>query len=410
MIMCKNLHFYSFTKRPIFGSISLKIITGVMALVDAIEYRTLAVQLSVSETRSFITKLSLSDPQVIIRSLSFLFIHQSTNEQDNQDNAKCNKMISTIIRSRDRDEIEPYDNKLDTLPRHIIGICASFLGQVSYTALSATNGLVYLGCSAPNQLDELTVCYNSASYCKSLDLSAFSFVRKLRLSVARIISTDERINRVASQIARMPRLQSLNLSGVDSKAIGMIANHETTNGRTKYLTVLEWTSAPGMHTNDQVTKEWERFISAISAFKHIQFLKFSVEDPYHLRTFDRISINPLVESYANLIGLDFDDRGTGVEFAILQSIGDRLQYLVLYDQGKHLARFLNSKSENCIDFANLRQLQHGHRYGQRAILGVMKTAVNLEKVKLLDPEWAGRQAMDPKEVLERCVRLRGLPP
>ena len=75
---------------------------------------------------------------------------------DSAQNAHCNKIISTIIRSRETDTHHEEENKrLDRLPKRIIGVCASYLDQMSYAALEATNRSCYLGCNDPNMLNEV---------------------------------------------------------------------------------------------------------------------------------------------------------------------------------------------------------------------------------------------------------------
>ena len=105
-----------------------------MTLAQAIEFRSLAAQLTAGETQSFISKLALSDPQFIISSLSLRFILQSRNGGDDHQNTECNDIISTIIRSRDDDSHKVSEERLDTLPRRLIGICGSYLDQTGLEA------------------------------------------------------------------------------------------------------------------------------------------------------------------------------------------------------------------------------------------------------------------------------------
>ena len=252
-----------------------------MALVQAIKFRNLAAQLSTAETLSFVTELALSDPEVIVRSLSSRFIHQSTRSDELVANTKCNSILSTIIQSRHSDDSESYDNKLDTLPRRIIGICASFLDQTSHAALSSTNRSTYLGCNTPILLQELTVKYKSDSDHSLLDVSTFQFAKELTLKVPRedyrfddlAIST-VKMRIIASQIAKMPRMQSLDLSDINAEFIGIISNHEATNQRTKTLSATLWEEPK----DENSAKIYHRFMTAISCFKHIEFLKLCIDD------------------------------------------------------------------------------------------------------------------------------------
>ena len=86
-----------------------------MALAQAIKFRNLVAELSHAETRSSFTELALSDPELIIRSLSFRFIHQSTRSNECVANAKCNDILSTIIQSRDSEDNESSDDRLETV-------------------------------------------------------------------------------------------------------------------------------------------------------------------------------------------------------------------------------------------------------------------------------------------------------
>ena len=141
----------------------------------------------------------------------------------------CNKIISTIIRSRETDTNNGEDSKrLDTLPRRIIGVCASYLDQMSYAALSVTNRSSYLGCNGPNTLNEVNLQHRHGSVDVYSDFSAFPFATKLL--VPAIGSLDEMRN-IASQISKLPRLHSLNLSRSGRNLIRLITNDDVINER-----------------------------------------------------------------------------------------------------------------------------------------------------------------------------------
>ena len=99
-------------------------------------------------------------------------------------------------------------------------------------------------------------------------------------------------------------------------------------------------------------------------------------------------------------GLDFDDDGLGIEYEMLQSIGHRLQYLVLHD---HLERIVDSTDEKQIVFKNLRELDQGYVCSDDSIRKVLETSINLEKVKLSH----GAQKL-VEEILIKCERSRYL--
>lgn len=184
-----------------------------MKLVQAVEFRDLISQLTVKETQNFITKLALCEPQLVIDSLSSHFVRQSGNKGDHPENAQCNKIISTIIQSRHSNNNTADDERLDTLPRRIIGLCASYLDQLSYVALSTTNRSTYLGCNTPSTLQEVVLLYEPESKISIPDLSAFPFATKFILLASIDISSD-RNSIFGSQIIKMSRLHSLDLSNM----------------------------------------------------------------------------------------------------------------------------------------------------------------------------------------------------
>lgn len=87
-----------------------------VALVQILEFRELAAQLTEKETKSFFTKLFKSDPELIMHALASYFIYESTNRNDSAKNAQCNKIISAIIRSREIDTNKEESKRFDSLP------------------------------------------------------------------------------------------------------------------------------------------------------------------------------------------------------------------------------------------------------------------------------------------------------
>ena len=381
-----------------------------MALVQAIKFRDLLAQLSSIETLSFVTDLASSDPQLIIRALTSRFICQSRSSDDDTENQNCNDILSKIIQSRDSDDNKSCDEKLDTLPRRVIGICSSFLDQTSYAALSVTNRSIYLGSNTPILLQELTVKYKSDSDHGLLDICKFQFAKKFILKVPlkdedSRICDDLAISRykmkiIASQIAKMSRLQALDLSDVHAEFIAIIANHETTNQRTKSLSVTLWESEIG----DYDDEPYDRFVSSITDFKQLQFLKFRNQNDLNPDRYDddEMMNRSLIESCSNLRGLDLDDRGYGIEYDVLQSIGHRLQYLFLYDRA---GCFIHSVGEKKFDFNNLRELRQGSHCANDSLQTVLETSINLEKVELRGK--SGNSDLC-QQLLKQCERLRYL--
>ena len=351
-----------------------------MALVLVLEFQELAAQLTEKETKYFLVKLLKSDPGLIIHALSSHFINRLNDANDSAQNARCNKIISTIIRSRETDTNHEEDSKrFDTLPRRIIGVCASYLDQVSYAALSATNRSSYLGCIDPNMLNEVHLDSRGSEIIYP-DLSAFPFATKLCLP--RIYSMDL-MHSFASQISKMPRLHALDLSKTPWPLIRMITNDDVINARITSAVFSKWQRSP-------------QFIVLIAHFKNIQFLKGRIRE--NRVPDEEWKTESLIESLSNLKALDFNDNGIGIEWDILQSVGHRLEYLTLHDREEH---FYRSAEQTQINFVNLRQLRQGHCCVHDCIRIIMKTAVHLEKVRVFDEDLL-------EDVLMQCAKLKYL--
>ena len=365
-----------------------------MFLAKAIQFNSLAAQLTPTETASFIKDAADSNPQMIITALSTYFMHQQQPIKDNVNyHAQCIVALSTIIQLRENEPEEQSWAKLDALPAAVTGSCAAFLDQKSYGRLSAVNRTMYSECNSPNLLHELSVRYTSPTNHHLLDLSDFPFAKKLTLDVELVngdydktVLTAPRMRVIASQIAKMPGLESLDLGEVTAEFVGIIANHETTNQRTKSLCVAHWECDDG---------SFDRFISAICTFKHLHFLKLRfLADTGSI---DRnLVLNMLVATCRNLRGLDFCDGDTGIEQSVLDAIGHKLQYLKFHDTSYQMP------NEKEINFANLRELEQG--CDKESLGAVLCTAANLEKVHLTDT--AGIELIE--QTLTKCERLRYL--
>ena len=362
----------------------------IMTLVPAIEFRDLVAQLTEDETQVFISKLALADPQLIISSLSSRFIWQSKNERDDHQNTECNEMISTIIQSRDEECSKASNGGLDTLPRRLIGICGSYLDQTGHAALSVCDRATFLGCNSPIMLTELSVWYQCSSELELPDLSIFPFCNKLTFRVdsdedSQFVLNDCTMKSIASQIAKLPRLRSLDLSAADWRLTKIIAKQEPIGKRTKSLS-LEVLDAT----------EYVQFIAAITCFKDLQFLKVSLTGD-ELPTANSRN-KSLIEMCGNLKGLDFYDADSGIQVPILQAIGHKLHFLMLHDaeEDDEAPRALRK-----IDFANLRELRQGMS-SDKMMRAILKTAINLEKVTL------NCSADLIVEIFSKCEKLKYL--
>ena len=363
----------------------------IMSLAPAIEFRWLAAQLTDTEKNTFVTNLTASNPHLIMRALAALFINKSKHQKPTETiNVQCNQTISNIIQSRDSDDVDVEAVKLDSMPRRLIGHCASFLDQKSYSNISLCNRTVYLGCNTPSKLKEVCVGYKLPRNNLPVDLSRFPFATNLKIIdvwdpeaeyyffVEDIESLVDEL-RIARQIAKMTRVQSLDLSEVDfhTRFLGIITRHETTTLRTKALSVE--TDYEG--DNDE-------FIANITAFKHLEFLKVNINED----SVAEWDIKSIIYMCRNLKGLDFDDIGHGIEVKILQEIGHRLHYLKLN----------RANTVKGIDFAELRQFKQGTECDEDVMRMLLRTAINLEKVKM------DGDATLIGELLENCKRLRYL--
>ena len=363
-----------------------------MPLSKAIQFSSLASQLTPSETILFIKNVADSNHQIIIDALSSYFLHASPNDERVTMNNHYIKSISTIIQSRDSQTEENSSITFDSLPRRLIGVCGSFLEQGSFRSLFQVNRAVYLGCNSPIVLTELHKHYRTETDHSLFDFSAFPFVKKLGLQVVDIHQDEvvvlslDRMNAIASQIAEMSQLQSLELFEVDSEFIGIIANHESTNRRIKCLYVkLQQTDHGSLG----------RFFTSITSFKHLQFLKVLLKKNAVSRY--NLDIKPIIEMCSNLKGLDFYDSHLGIEMAILQAIGHQLHYLTFHD----LHRVATSALKD-VNFANLQQLVQGDHCSDDSFRFILKTAINLEKVR-----FRGKSELIT-EILTQCKRLKYL--
>ena len=111
---------------------------------------------------------------------------------------------------------------------------------------------------------------------------------------------------------------------------------------------------------------------------------------------DNSTIKLLVGMCSNLKGLDVYDANSGFEMAVLQAIGHQLHYLVLHDvQGEAMSALKN------VNFANLRQLEHGQECSIKSLQAVLNRAVNLERINLRNEDAV--ELID--DILQKCNKL-----
>ena len=240
-------------------------------------------------------------------------------------------------------------------------------------------------------MTELKKCYKTNDDHQLFNFTAFPFVKKLILKnsldyrYGSVLSV-ERMNAVTEQIAKMSRLQSLELCDLVREFIGIIANHQEVNRRTKYLYVDQRKSG---------VQARARFLAAIESFEHLQFLKVlmpEVQDPI-----DNLNVHSIIGMRSNLNGLDFYDGGLGIEMAIIQAIGHQLHYLTFHCIDKNASYALKD-----VNFSNLQQLVQGRRCYDDSLRFILKTAVNLEKVDVN----CKRELI--ADILTQCEKLKYL--
>eukprot|EP01084_Bolivina_argentea_P286153 490839_1 len=102
-----------------------------MSLSKAVKFQFLAAQLTENETRLFINSVLQNHSQYIKMAL----FHRIT--------------ILNIIQTRKKKPkpIKKQNIKLDSIPKSLIGVIASFLNQKNYINFSKCNRYIYLGCN-----------------------------------------------------------------------------------------------------------------------------------------------------------------------------------------------------------------------------------------------------------------------
>ena len=377
-----------------------------MSVLKAIEFSFVAAQLTPAETLSFVQTVAKSDPQLIIDSLSSYFVHLPQTPDNTELNNQYIKSVSTIIQSRESQSEEKTPYAFDSLPRRLIGACSSFLCQRSYTSLSRTNRAVFLGCNTPIMLTELRLYYQppfASDDSQSLDFSAVPYAKSLSLSFLedsdQYPQFTETLEFIASGIARMPRLERLRFHDLETSGIiEIIAKQQSANQRIKTLFVE-------LHLWQDDTEEFERFITSITSFKHLQFLDLRVMNmeadgaAHYFPSINDMKLKSLIETCSNLRGLCINDEILGIQPSVLVSIGKQLQYLQLNKYRDRIA--MESVLVN-IDFSNLRELIQGFDCNDKLVSFILKTAINLEKIKLCAPSELIEQ------ILTKCKRLEYL--
>ena len=323
-----------------------------MALVPAIEFRNLWAQLSAKETLKFTIHLIVSHPHLLIELLSYRFINQSKRSTEDPLHSHCIGAISSIILSRDKSDTKSDVAKFDALPLRIIGLCSAYLDQKSNRRLSVCSRSIYLGANSPVMLQHFDLEYAFKFNCPPVDISLFPMVNNLAL---RINSESVAIIKyVASKIAKMSRLQSLDLRRLDEEATMLIAQHKAIN------------------TMVQCVSIHYQSISALYEFQNLQFLHLEIEDEEATATDSQMKA--MAQTLRNLKGLTLIDCPSPFGKQLLVTIGNQLEYFAVnYFYAADLADS---------DFRNLKQFRIFNSCSIDFVSSVLSTAHNLEKVEI----------------------------
>lgn len=126
-------------------------------LARAINFRSLLDQLDKAEYLRLMSKVFDEHKSELIGMALFSYFTQNKADANMNGLQQMNSAISAIIRSRKpipkKEEVE--NPKLDKLPPQIIGNIASSLEQNDYFHFEQANRSIFIGCNAPNQLQEL---------------------------------------------------------------------------------------------------------------------------------------------------------------------------------------------------------------------------------------------------------------
>eukprot|EP01084_Bolivina_argentea_P136702 240746_1 len=149
-----------------------------MSLTIAVQFRSLASQLTNEETLQFIQTVAQQPNDIIITAL-----FQHIIESEDHNTAKnINDLITNIIESRPE---EPQSNtqnivQLNNIPKPLINIAASYLPQKDYISLSQSNRHIFIACNSPkNALQELDLSRIAAD--THINLSLFHSKTRLKI-------------------------------------------------------------------------------------------------------------------------------------------------------------------------------------------------------------------------------------
>ena len=194
-----------------------------------------------------------------------------------------------------------------------------------------------------------------------VDLSLFPMVNEFTpMSKPHAVNFNntQSIHFMASQIADMPHLQSLNLLHLDVHAVILIATEKAIN-----------------HKIQKQFLEYQ-FISTLSPFHNLRFLHIDIKDEHATATDSQMKA--LTQTLHHLVGLTLIDRPSPFGEQLLTAIGHQLEYLAVNLAVNYLYEYDIGK----LEFKNLKQFRMFASCSVATINQIVSTALNLEKVEM----------------------------
>ena len=374
-----------------------------MAVTNVIKFRQLVSQLTGPEIQKLFLHLLDSKPNELIHVISLGFMRNSRRHLRNQFfNQYCNSQVACIIRSRDPGGIDgSYTEpcRLDGLPRRLIGHIASYLEQSAYLDMSVCNRLIHLGCNTPITLTSLDVHCRGDVEKMFFNPARFPYAAKMRFSSSGIQNLEhlerirERQHIIASQIAALPLLRSLDLSDLAPHFVAVIAQHLSREQGIQQLRI-----SPVRSTTDA------EFVEALSLFCGIHRLDLYDNDrPLKVSVRHQQAV---LKSCRNLTELEtfglHNDCVVGI--SLLRAIHRRLRLFSLAFATNDAIHELEA-----MQFPNLRELRLRDDGSLAAGRVIVPSARFLERVQIIHSEDGRHHA--PKliqETIISCSHLRVL--
>eukprot|EP01084_Bolivina_argentea_P286151 490837_1 len=256
-----------------------------MSLSKAVKFQFLAAQLTENETRLFINSVLQNHSQYIKMAL----FHRIT--------------ILNIIQTRKKKPkpIKKQNIKLDSIPKSLIGVIASFLNQKNYINFSKCNRYIYLGCYTPNLMQELILDDKDHS---SVNLCLYPSITYLHFNLQ---STHELMrNTSITNVPVINQLEAMALNGVERNDcdinVFMTQNGINTN------TITELTLNTFGKPNDKFDNA--KFMQLLTKFPNINSLHFG-------GVYSDFDPNDIKKLYPNLKGLTLNSDTQQINISLL---------------------------------------------------------------------------------------------